>query len=206
MKNYTIYKITNLVNNKIYVGRHCTDNIDDGYMGSSFLLNCAIKKYGVDKFKKEILYNFDNEHQMNEMEASIVDEEFLSRSDVYNVSPGGTGHWSRNASIKGGKIGGLVAFEKKIGCYSKEARNKAIQTQIKNKIGLFNPEKKWHLGNIHSLKARKKISISQTGNRNSQFGSRWMNKGSEVIKVHSSDIEVRLSLGWIFGRKIAPVA
>lgn len=87
---YTIYKITNRVNNKIYIGKHQTENLDDGYMGSGTLLLRAVEKYGIDKFDKEILYVFDNEEQMNNMEKEIVTEEFLLREDVYNLMVGGT--------------------------------------------------------------------------------------------------------------------
>jgi len=40
---YTVYKITNLVNGKIYVGAHQTDSLDDAYMGSGRLIQRAHK-------------------------------------------------------------------------------------------------------------------------------------------------------------------
>ncbi len=43
-KYYVIYRITNLQTNRIYIGMHRTDNLNDGYMGSSKLLKQAIKK------------------------------------------------------------------------------------------------------------------------------------------------------------------
>ena len=52
--NYLIYKITNTVNNKIYVGCHKTQNVNDNYMGSGKILQHAIAKYGISKFTKEI--------------------------------------------------------------------------------------------------------------------------------------------------------
>ena len=55
MKYYGLYKITNLVNGKMYIGQHVTDNLDDGYMGSSKILKHAIKKYGLQCFRKEWL-------------------------------------------------------------------------------------------------------------------------------------------------------
>jgi len=56
---YTIYKITNKINGKIYIGKHQTLNLDR-----------AIQKYGVENFSKDILFIFDNADEMNSKEKS----------------------------------------------------------------------------------------------------------------------------------------
>jgi len=89
--HYTIYKITNKVNNKIYIGKHQTKDLDDGYMGSGKRLKDAIKHYGIDNFQKEILFQFDNEFDMNAKEAELVTESFVNEDSNYNMCPGGNG-------------------------------------------------------------------------------------------------------------------
>jgi hypothetical protein len=88
---HIVYKITNKVNNKIYIGIHSTNNKNDNYLGSGDLLKTAIKKYGRDKFSKEILYCYETRTQARTMEALIVDSEFCSRKDTYNLAVGGMG-------------------------------------------------------------------------------------------------------------------
>ncbi len=85
--HYTIYKTTCLKNSKFYIGKHQTKNLDDGYLGSGKLLGRAIKKYGRENFKKEILETFSTEAEMNAAEKRLV----ILGPQSYNLCEGGNG-------------------------------------------------------------------------------------------------------------------
>ena len=73
MKKYNyIYIITNTVNGKIYIGKHSTNNLDDGYMGSGKKLRLAKNKYGIEKFTKEYLAFCDTEEKLNWLEKFYI--------------------------------------------------------------------------------------------------------------------------------------
>ena len=91
--HYLVYKLTNLVNGKIYIGCHMTKDVNDDYMGSGRRLSYAKKKYGIENFKKEILSAHETPEEMLAEEARLVNEEFLGRDDVYNLTVGGKGSW-----------------------------------------------------------------------------------------------------------------
>ena len=84
---YTVYKTVNIANGRFYIGKHKTKDINDSYLGSGKLLKQAIKKYGKESFRKEILFVFDNEEEMNNKERELV---VLSESS-YNLCEGGNG-------------------------------------------------------------------------------------------------------------------
>ena len=89
---YYVYKTTNIVNNKIYVGVHKSDNIqNDGYLGSGKYLNRAIKRYGKQNFKRQILFQLKTQKLMYQKQKQLVNQEFLKRQDVYNIDLGGKG-------------------------------------------------------------------------------------------------------------------
>jgi hypothetical protein len=90
---YTVYKITNLINSKIYIGVHKTDNLSDRYMGSGNNIRRAIKKYGKENFKKEYLAIFENEIDMFKMESMLVNDKFIKNKYSYNIKNGGLGSW-----------------------------------------------------------------------------------------------------------------
>lgn len=96
-KHNLVYKITNLLDNKIYIGVHKTNNLNDKYLGSGKLIKEDIKLKGKKNFKKEILFDFNTYKEALNKEKEIVDKEFLKRKDIYNLVPGGsTGYLSIN--------------------------------------------------------------------------------------------------------------
>lgn len=94
---HIVYKITNEVNKKVYIGKHSTSNINDGYLGSGVALKNAIKKYGKQNFTKRILKIFDDEESAYEYESRILTEAFIASSNTYNMTN------KRSGSYAGGK-------------------------------------------------------------------------------------------------------
>lgn len=85
-----IYKTTNLINNKIYVGQD--KNNCPIYLGSGKVLKQAIKKYGIENFKKEILEFCESKEQLNEREIFWIKKLHAGKRGVgYNIAKGGVG-------------------------------------------------------------------------------------------------------------------
>ena len=120
-KYYYVYKVTNNINNKEYIGFHSTNDLNDGYMGSGKLIIKAIEKYGIENFSKEILKIFDNKKDAEDYERKLVNEEYVMREDTYNISIGG------NVCILHGKFNGF--YGKK---HTKETLEKIQNTRKKN--------------------------------------------------------------------------
>ena len=93
-----IYKITNNINGKIYIGqRKCRKDdmtedemLNDNYMGSGKILKQAIKKNGIENFTKEIICVCENKDDLNAMETLLI---LLAKAaygnDCYNIAAGG---------------------------------------------------------------------------------------------------------------------
>ena len=219
---YTIYRITNLIDGKIYIGKHQTKDLDDSYMGSGKILKRSIAKHGIENFKKEILFQFDDEADMNAKEAELVTEEFCLREDTYNLCIGGQGGFSyinSNPELVAkrdtyeNKLAGRIAANKvlveKYGSSNFTAMKLETDTEFRNEfrskvsIGLKRKFEKdghhWN-GKKHSEETKKKMSKSKNvGSSNSQFGTMWITNGQENKKI-KKDVDI-IPEGWYKGRK-----
>ena len=213
---FLIYKTINKINGKCYVGSHKTENLDDGYFGSGKYLKAAIKKHGLENFVREILFQFDNSEDMYAKEAEIVNEDFLMNENTYNLKVGGFGGFdhinkdevSRIIKNKKARISADASILKKYG-----VRNPSQISFVKKKISsslklAYSSGKRipnladlnWS-GRKHSEETLKKMRESQkgkqSGEKNSQFGKRWINNGTEETKLNRDQLKPK---EWNYGR------
>lgn len=214
---YTIYKITNIINGKFYIGSHRTKNINDTYMGSGKLLKRAIEKYGIENFKKEILFVFDNAEEMYAKEKELVNVDFLSEENTYNLKIGGFGGWDY-ANKPGINITHTKEFavyrsslglEKRISTIKENYKNPIWTKNLKSKISqskkkYFETHDGPFKGKKHSpdtiLKIIKSSKNKGLGSKNSQYGTCWITNGKENKKIKKEDLDYYIKTGYYKGR------
>ncbi len=219
---YIIYKTTNLINNKFYIGMHKTNNIEDGYLGSGKLLIRSINKYGIKNFKREILFIFNSEEEMRNKEKEILTEQFLeeNKDKTYNILVGGQGGFEyinksglRNSSYEFGINKETTIKNSKLGNSSlnkKLNKDNEFKKIFKNKISLgmknkYNSGLITFLGKKHRKDTIEKMKLSHKdkhhGKDNSQYGTCWIYRNSINKKIKKDELNEWIELGWNKGRK-----
>lgn len=99
-KHNLIYQITNLVNGKIYIGRHSTNNINDNYFGSGKEITKEVKLLGRDSFKKELLFDFPTGQEMIDKEIELLTREFVESDSNYNLGSGQGGVFTHDEEAR----------------------------------------------------------------------------------------------------------
>lgn len=155
MKYHYVYIITNKINHKFYIGKHSTNNLDDGYMGSGKVIKNATQKYGLENFNKRILCFCDSAEDALEIEKFLVTENLIKREDCYNANIGGKG-----GSVKGRK-------------FSEEAKKHISESLIgnqyaKGKHHTFSEEHRHKIGEANKRRARIKFNKNNKNLSNTQ--------------------------------------
>jgi hypothetical protein len=210
-KYHLIYKTTNLINNKIYIGAHSTNNINDGYIGSGKMLHSAIKKYGIENFKREILHMFNSPEEMFTKEKEIVSEKFISRLDVYNIVTGGFGGFNKGSTdlkhIKNIKTGEVIAVNKiklseflnngwELGGVEPSNKGKTYVYKENNRLAVSDQELEKYLNNGW-IKGYKESPTK---------GKVWIYSETEdrYTLCNNNDLDFFLNQGWI-KKKWSPI-
>jgi hypothetical protein len=203
MPKYTVYCTTNLITHEIYIGVHKTLNPNDEYLGSGVRLNSAIKKYGKHNFKKDVLYIFDKAEAAYLKEKELVNEDFVSQSNTYNLKIGGKGGWDHftDYQSRNEKIAQNRDYS------SKDLRNKLSKAATKHNLQrgslCFGGKRDGFKNKTHSEKARKNISNKLKGKVSSTKGRMWVHNliQKKAIMIYPNELSTYLELGWIKGNK-----
>ena len=161
-----IYKTTNLIDGKIYIGKAQGIRVANGYLGSGVWIKRAIKKYGKENFKRDTI----------DISASI-DEQNLKEMfwiNFYNARNPEIGY----NILEGGKGGDTL---------STNPNKKAILKKMSlAKEGFKNP----NYGKVFSSETKLKMSISAKNRDNHFFGK----DNSMYGRHHSEETKLRISL------------
>lgn len=150
---HIVYLTTNLFTGKWYIGVHSTNDIEDGYLGSGKLLSRAIKKYGKENFKREILFLFETSEEAYAKEAELITESSVKSPSCYNVKPGGRGGFSdydrAKLAARGHDWSKGKTYEQIYG------KDKALQLKQ------------------HRRTTSNWVGANHSGENNANFGTRW---------------------------------
>lgn len=206
---YLVYKITNVLNGKYYIGAHKTSNKDDGYMGSGVVIKKAIEKYGVENFEKEILCECLSSSEMYAKEKELI----VLSEETYNLKEGGNGGFD------------YINLNEKLRITKNKKAREITNSKHKDKLSEWGSKggkariqkhgvdpnfikagKTSFSGKTHSEETKKKIgehnSKIQSGSGNSQFGTIWITNEKDNMKIPKDGI---IPSGWRKGRKLKSV-
>ena len=202
--HYLIYKTTNLINGKFYIGKHQTKDLNDGYLGSGKLIRRAVKKYGLENFHKEILFECNSEVHMNVLEKILVvpDPELN-----YNLCAGGKGGFdyiNRNKlygfSDKEVARKGRITVNRLLSKrhLEKLQTDETYKNNWLNKIRTSNRKNPSFLGKKHTEATKAKMRKSKNaGVNNPNYGKFWITNGLENRLIKELDF---IPEGWYKGR------
>ena len=186
-------------------------------MGSGTHLKHSQNKYGIKNFEKKVLEIFVTPEIMFQYEAILVNEEFVKRSDTYNINVGG--------------CGGFSYINENDLNYKFNSEDRLLgQTRSKQVLSVLRKDKIWSenfskirsqkmlsfylnggvtfKGKTHTKETKKKMSESHKGKhegiKNSQYGTIWIYSLEEKTskKIKKEELPEYIDLGWLKGRKM----
>ena len=200
-----IYKTTNLITNKIYIGQKKATRFIEHYKGSGKRLWVSIKKYGFDNFKVELIEECESQEELDEREKYWIAACDARNPDVgYNLAKGGLTSYGRSGS-QAYWYGKHLPLDvrQKISLKQTNSKRKPCSEETKQKLRLANIGKKHNIseekrknigrhpsylkGKHLSDETKKKISETKKANPVSHKGIKWSHRMSEEAKKKISN-------------------
>ena len=208
-KYHFIYKTTNLLNEKFYVGMHSTDNLEDGYTGSGKRLRYSIRKYGLENHKFKILEFLPSREELKKREAEIVNEEMLKHPLCMNLKFGGEGGWDHILSDdkKRAEVQNLRSKAGNSAFADRMLNDGEFKKHFSDQVAKGNSRRKGEapkarFDKTHSEETKQKMRKPKNlGETNSQFGLRWIYNLDQKVSKRIKNSEP-LPEGWKEGRKM----
>lgn len=215
-----IYKTTNLLNNKIYIGQHKSSQFDESYYGSGKLLKLSMKKNGIENFSVEVLEWCHSEDELNEREVYYIDcFNSTNKSIGYNITQGGYGCRGYVFTDDVRQAIGEKSREHNL-MRDKEIYDKVSQSHIGSKMMTNGSEQRWvHSGDIETMKTLgwvvghcKRRNRDYNGKNNTMYGKsavkgrKWLHKYDAQGKlvreyVFEDKLNSYIQSGWEMGMK-----
>lgn len=211
---HLIYKITNKLNGKIYIGQksYVDKSSMSDYYGGGVEIKRAIKKYGKENFTREILYSrIRDQATADSMEIWTIEKYNSTNPEIgYNISKGGK-VFECTAKMRNKISGSLKKYFAENGCHNKgrkmsdEQRVKCSNAQKKRFSNMDERARTSRLTKeaMSNEDIRKKLSSSlkdyykRTGNKPmTTAGKKWYNNGEKS----GFFVEGEQPEGWIKGR------
>lgn len=168
-----IYKTTNLVNNKIYIGQKKSNKfLEESYLGSGTRLHSAIQHYGKDKFRVELIEWCNTKEELDEKEIFWIAYYNSRNTEIgYNIAIGGnTRVWNKGKHLS-------EEHKRKI---SKSEKGKKHTDEAKDKMRKAKQ-------NI-SYETREKMSIAKRGENHWNYGRQLSEETKEKIRKSKENI------------------
>lgn len=194
-KYHFIYKTTNVLSGKYYIGMHSTDNLEDGYLGSGTRLRYSINKHGKENFIREILEYCESREELKNREIEVVNLDEIVKIECMNLKVGGYGGFSSEEHmlnfIENGKKTRIQLLILNNEIIKENHRKSSSERMINNhkngniKYGYSFKNKK------HSDESKLLISESakkRVGELSSQLGSFWITDGVNNKKLKKNTV------------------
>lgn len=173
-----VYKTTNLINGRIYIGQHKSNGWDEQYIGSGKILEVALKKYGRKNFVCEIIESCKTKEELNQKEIYWI-AFYREKNNCYNITNGGEGRAASHSEETRKKLSKSLTGR----VVPKEARenmsnaHKGIRVSEESKLKISKALK----GRPFSEKHKENLSKSHMGISN-PHSKEWREKVSRANK------------------------